>query len=173
MEAAKKEKYFENTIFIFVGDHGLEGNASAIYPKAWNEQRLVDEHIPLLFYAPALLTPALHEEPVSQIDVLPTVASMIQQPYTNSTLGRDLLDKTKKQHAAFIIYHAPGWIGVVNEKYFYRKNIHMKNDELVSVTKDSIMLSPIQIDSVKKEMGKLTSGIYETAKWMLLNNRNK
>lgn len=173
IEAAKKEKYFENTIFIFVGDHGLEGDATAVYPKAWNEQRLADEHIPLLFYAPALLTPALHEEPVSQIDVLPTVASMIQQPYTNSTLGRDLLDTTKKQHAAFIIYHAPGWIGVVNEKYFYRKNIHMKNDELVSVTKDSIMLSPIQKDSVKKEMGRLTSGIYETAKWMLLNNRNK
>ncbi len=173
IEAAKKEKYFENTIFIFVGDHGLEGDASAVYPNAWNEQRLADEHIPLLFYAPALLTPQLHQEPVSQIDVLPTVASMIQQPYTNSTLGRDLLDTTKKPNAAFIIYHAPGWIGVVNEQYFYRKNIHMKNDELVSVTKDSIRLTPLQKDSVKKEMGALTSAIYETAKWMLINNRNK
>jgi phosphoglycerol transferase MdoB-like AlkP superfamily enzyme len=173
IEAAKKEKYFENTIFIFVGDHGLEGDASAVYPNAWNEQRLADEHIPLLFYAPALLTPQLHQEPVSQIDVLPTIASMIQQPYTNSTLGRDLLDTTKKPHAAFIIYHAPGWIGVVNEQYFYRKNIHMKNDELVSVTKDSIRLTPFQKDSVKKEMGQLTSAIYETAKWMLINNRNK
>jgi phosphoglycerol transferase MdoB-like AlkP superfamily enzyme len=173
IEAAKKEAYFNNTIFIFMGDHGLEGNASSVYPNAWIEQRLADEHIPLLFYAPALLTPQVHNEPVSQIDVLPTVASMIQQPYTNSTLGRDLLDTTIQQHAAFIIYHAPGWIGVVNEKYFYRRNIHMKHDELVSVTKEPINLNRTQIDSVKNEMGQLTTAIYETAKWMLVNNKNK
>jgi phosphoglycerol transferase MdoB-like AlkP superfamily enzyme len=173
IEAAKKETYFNNTIFVFIGDHGLEGNASALYPNAWIEQRLADEHIPLLFYAPALLTPQIHDEPVSQIDVLPTIASMIQQPYTNSTLGRDLLDPSIKNHAAFIVYHAPGWVGIVNEKYFYRKNIHMNNDELVSVTKDPITLTTTQIDSVKKEMGKLTFGIYETAKWMLVNNKNK
>ena len=29
----------------------------------------------------------------------------------------------KKINAAFIIYHAPGWIGIVNDDYFYRKNI--------------------------------------------------
>ena len=61
-----------------------------MYPKAWTDQRLAEEHIPLLFYSPALLTPALHEEAVSQIDVLPTVAGMMMQPYTNSTLGRNL-----------------------------------------------------------------------------------
>ncbi|MEQ1553393.1 MAG: sulfatase-like hydrolase/transferase [Ferruginibacter sp.] len=173
IEAAKKETYFNNTIFIFIGDHGLEGNTDAIYPKAWKTQRLADEHVPLLFYAPALLSPQVHNEPVSQIDVLPTVASMIQQPYTNYTLGRDLLDTTKKQHAAFIIYHAPGWVGVVNEKYFYRKNIHMKTDELVSVTNNNILLNIQQTDSVKRAMGKLTTAIYETAKWMLVNNKNK
>ncbi len=173
IEAAKKEAYFNNTIFVFLGDHGLEGNATAVYPKAWNEQRLADEHIPLLFYAPSLLTPQVHNEPVSQIDVLPTIASMIQQPYTNSTLGRDLLDTSIKPHAAFIIYHAPGWVGVVNENFFYRKNIYMTNDELVSVTNKEIELTVTQKDSVKKEMAQLTMGIYETAKWMLINNKSK
>jgi phosphoglycerol transferase MdoB-like AlkP superfamily enzyme len=171
IEAAKKEAYFSNTIFVFVGDHGLEGNATAVYPKAWNDQRLADEHIPLLFYAPSLLTPQLHSEPVSQIDVLPTIASMIQQPYTNSTLGRDLLDTTKNPNAAFIIYHAPGWVGVVNENYFYRKNIHMKSDELVSVTNKPINLTNSQQDSVKNNMAQLTNAIYETAKWMLIHNK--
>ena len=173
IEAAKKESYFNNTIFVFVGDHGLEGNATAIYPQAWNDQRLADEHIPLLFYAPALLTPQQHNETVSQVDVLPTVAAMAGQVYKNSTLGRDLTDTSKKQNAAFIIYHAPGWIGVVNDQYFYRKNIHMQKDELVSVTKDLLMLTTRQKDSVKKEMSRLTSAIYETAKWMLVNNKSK
>lgn len=174
IETAKKESYFNNTIFVFVGDHGLEGDASAMYPQqAWNEQRLADEHIPLLFYAPSILTPQWHNEPVSQIDVLPTVAAMAGQVYTNTTLGRDLLDTTKKQHAAFIIYHAPGWIGTVNEHFFYRKNIHMQKEELVPVIKDSIVLTAMQRDSVKKQMSRLTSAIYETAKWMLINNKNK
>ncbi|WP_379707492.1 LTA synthase family protein [Ferruginibacter yonginensis] len=171
MEAAKKEKYFNNTIFVFVGDHGVEGNAAAVYPSAWNEQRLADEHIPLLFYAPALLTPQQHSEVVSQIDVLPTIAGMVQQTYTNTTLGRDLLDAHTKPNAAFIIYHAPGWIGVVTNDYFYRKNIRIQKEELVSITNKPIMLSAVQQDSVKKQLSQLTSALYETSKWMLVNNK--
>lgn len=173
MEAAKKENYFNNTIFVFVGDHGLEGNVGNAYPNAWSEQRLSDEHIPLLFYAPSILNPDLHEEPVSQIDVLPTIAGMLQQPYTNSTLGRDLLDTSKKENAAFIIYHAPGWIGIVGDDYFYRKNIRFKKDELVPVKNGLPPLTPVAEDSMKKHMSELTTAIYETARWMLLNNKNK
>jgi len=173
MEAAQKESYFNNTIFVFVGDHGLEGNATAIYPKAWTEQRLADEHIPLLFYAPDLLSPQLHTEPVSQIDILPTIAGMLQQPYTNSTLGRDLLDTSKKENAAFIIYHAPGWIGIVGDQYFYRKNIRFNKEELVPVKNGLPLLSALQQDSAKKHMSALTTAIYETARWMLVNNRKK
>ena len=173
MEAAKKSPSFNNTIFIFTGDHGVEGKAEAIYPSAWTEQRLGDEHIPLLFYAPALLAPQKRPEAVSQIDILPTVAGMVQQQYLNSTLGRDLLDATKKENAAFIIYHAPGWIGVVTDDYFYRKNIRIKKEELVPVRNNLPVLTPQQQDSVKKHLSQLTSAIYETARWMLINNKNK
>ncbi len=180
MEAAKKSPWFDNTIFVFIGDHGVEGNATALYPKAWTEQRLSDEHVPLLFYAPALLTPQKRSEAVSQIDVLPTVAGMIQQPYINSTLGRDLLDPTKKENAAFIVYHAPGWIGVVNDDYFYRKNILIpqKNsnkelEEMVPVRNNLPILTQHQYDSVRAHLSQLTSAMYETARWMLINNKNK
>ena len=173
IEAAKKESYFDNTIFVFVGDHGVEGNASALYPNAWTEQRLSDEHIPLLFYAPALLSPQQRNEPVSQIDVLPTIAGMVQQPYLNTTLGRDLLDPAKKTNAAFIIYHAPGWIGVVGDDYFFRKNIRINKEELVPVKNNLPALTIRQSDSLKKYYSVLTSSMYETARWMLFNNKNK
>ena len=172
MQAASAESYFENTIFVFVGDHGVEGNATALYPKAWTEQRLTEEHVPLLFYAPALLTPQKRTEVVSQIDVLPTIAGMLLQPYSNSTLGRNLLDTAKKENLAFIIYHAPGWIGVVNDEYFYRKNIRMQKEELLPVQYNLPALTGKQEDSVKKKMSQLTSAIYETSRWMLLNNKH-
>ncbi len=173
IEAAKKTAYFNNTIFIFTGDHGVEGDAGKLYPSAWNEQRLCEEHVPLLFYAPALLEPQKRTETVSQIDILPTIAGMLQQPYLNTTLGRDLLDPNKKENAAFIIYHAPGWIGVVNDDYYYRKNIRFKKDELVPVRFNMPTLSTKQVDSVKAKLSQLTSAMYETARWMLLNNKNK
>lgn len=173
MTAARKEKYFDNTIFVFVGDHGVEGNAKALYPDAWTDKRLTDQHVPLLFYSPAYITPQWRKETVSQIDILPTIAGMVQQPYVNTTLGRDLLNGVEKENAAFIIYHAPGWIGVVNDDYFYRKNIRIEKEELVSVKGNELLLNKVQQDSVKRHLSMLTSAMYETARWMLINNRNK
>ena len=173
MDSARISPYFGNTIFVFTGDHGVEGNASALYPKAWNDQRLSDEHIPLLFYAPALLKPQWRKETASQVDILPTIAGMVQQPYLNSTLGRDLMDSSGKEHAAFIIYHAPGWIGVVNDDYFFRKNIHIKKEELVPARAGLSLMTPKQEDSVRQHLSQLTSALYETARWMLLNNHGR
>ena len=119
IESAKNESYFHNTIFVFIGDHGVSGNATAMYPSVWTEQRLSDEHVPLLFYAPYLLTPQRRSETVSQIDVLPTIAGMVQQPYVNTTLGRDLLEPGKQNNYAFIIYHDEGKIGVVTDSLLF------------------------------------------------------
>ena len=170
---AKKSKYFDNTIFVFMGDHGVEGNATAMYPSAWTNQRLNDEHIPLLFYAPDLLLPQQISTTASQIDVLPTLAGMIHQPYTNKTWGRDLLTPRKKENAAFIIHHDEGKIGIVNDDYFYCKNIWINQEELVPVRADLPVLDKRQTDSIKQHLSTLTSAMYETAKWLLVNNHKK
>ena len=122
IKAAEKESYFHNTIFVFVGDHGVAGNADALYPSAWTDQRLTDEHVPLLFYAPYLLQPQKRTEVVSQIDILPTIAGMLNQPYVNTTLGRDLLDPEKKNNYAFITNTA-GKIGIVTDNFYFIKNL--------------------------------------------------
>jgi len=173
IESAKQSPYFDNTIFVFVGDHGVEGNAAAVYPEVWTEQRLNDEHVPLLFYAPALLTPQTRNETVSQIDVLPTLASMIFQPYTNKTLGRNLLNENGKENAAFIIHHDEGKIGVVNNDYYYSKNLWIIKEELLPIRMGLAPLTVKQTDSVKLHLSELTSAIYETAKWMLVNNHGR
>jgi phosphoglycerol transferase MdoB-like AlkP superfamily enzyme len=171
IEEAKNQSYFNNTIFVFVGDHGVEGEAGEMYPDAWTNNRLSDEHVPLLFYAPALLSPQKRNEVVSQIDILPTVAGMIHQSYSNSTLGRDILNTKNKKDAAFIIHHDEGNIGVVTDDYYFIKNIRINKEELVSIKSNQLSLSQHQQDSVKHSLSELTSAIYETAKWMLVNNK--
>jgi phosphoglycerol transferase MdoB-like AlkP superfamily enzyme len=173
IETAEQSPYFNNTIFIFVGDHGVEGNAAAVYPSAWTEQRLNDEHVPLLFYAPALLSAKKITTTASQIDVLPTLAGMIHQPYINKTLGRDLLHSLDKESAAFIIHHDEGKIGIVNDDFFYTKNLWINKEELIPVRTDAPVLTKQQADSVKRHLSELTSAIFETSRWMLVNNHGK
>ncbi|MFN8244035.1 MAG: sulfatase-like hydrolase/transferase [Ferruginibacter sp.] len=173
IEAARQERYFNNTIFVFIGDHGVEGDADAEYPKAWTANRLSDEHVPLLYYAPSLLQPARYSFTVSQVDVLPTLAGMIHQPYVNTTLGRDMINQQNAEHAAFIIHHDEGNIGVVTDDYYFIKNINISKEDLVPLKEGLPPLSPARADTLKRELSKLTSAIYETSKWMLMNNRNR
>ena len=144
-----------------------------MYPDAWTSNRLSDEHIPLLFYCPALLAPQKRNEVVSQIDILPTIAAMLHQSYVNTTLGRDVLHQKNITHAAFIIHHDEGNIGVVTDDYYFVKNIRINKEELVSVRSNKLDLSIQQQDSVKRALSELTSAIYETAKWMLVNNKGQ
>lgn len=172
IETAKEKNWFNNTIFVFVGDHGVEGESSAMYPQAWTSGQLTDEHVPMLFYAPELINPQSRNEIVSQIDVLPTLAGMLHQPYTNTTLGRDVLNTKNKTDAAFIIHHDEGNIGIVTNDYYYVKNLRISKEELLPMQADSLHLSALQRDSVKTSLSTLTSALYETAKWMLVNNKD-
>lgn len=169
IEAAKKEKYFDNTIFVFFGDHGVSGNAAAIYPSVWTEERLTEEHVPLLFYSPKLLSPEKKQQVVSQIDILPSIAGLTGQAYTNTTLGRDVFHNASDNHSAFIILHDEGRIGVVTDDYYFTKNLNFDNEELHSVR--STTFTQKQLDSVKQKLSTLTTAYYETARWMLVHNR--
>lgn len=173
IESAKKESWFNNTIFVFIGDHGVEGETSSIFPEKLALGQLTDEHVPLLFYAPELLTPKTHDEVVSQIDVLPTIAGMMHQPYTNHTLGRDLLNNKNKMDAAFIIHHDEGNIGVVTNDFLFMKNLQIDKQELLPMREEAFSINAAQKDSIKRSLSQLTDAIYETAKWMLVNNKKK
>lgn len=170
MQAAQKESYFHNTIFVFVGDHGVAGNAEAVYPSAWTDHRLTDEHVPLLFYAPFLLKPQWRKEVVSQIDLLPTVAGMVQQPYVNTTLGRDLLEPTKTNNFAFITNTA-GKIGIVTDEFYFIKNLNFPDEQMVPVKYSGQSYTSTQRDSIQQRLSRFTSAYFETARYMLMNNQ--
>ena len=171
IETASKEKYFSNTVFLFIGDHGIPGDAGTMFPRAWTDQRLSAEHVPLLIYSPGLITPERISGYCSQVDVLPTLAGLCNIPYQNTTLGRDLLDTARYKGKALSFIYDPdqGVIGVVRDGYFYRKQLKTAKEEMVSVTGND----PVPDGPLKKELRKLSEGIYETAKYMLLKNKKK
>jgi hypothetical protein len=102
---------------------------------------------------------------------MPTLAGMVHQPYLNSTLGRDLLNSPNKENAAFIIHHDEGKIGIVTDKYYYSRHLWFDQESLVPIQNNLPALTPQQTDSAKKHLSALSSAMYETAKWMLVNNK--
>lgn len=177
IDAARKEAYFRNTIFVFIGDHGIAGDASAMLPKAFTDQVLTAEHVPLLFYAPALLQPKKYDVIASQIDVLPTVAGLCKVPHSNTTLGRNLLDSNRmaadsgKSNCAFIIDTERKQIGVIKTPYYYSYGVNGNSFEQISniVTNEKVVLT----DSLRHQYRTMTDAFYETSRYLLLNNKKK
>ncbi|HMK05119.1 MAG TPA: sulfatase-like hydrolase/transferase [Ferruginibacter sp.] len=173
MEAANKEPYFANTIFVFVGDHGIRGNAGDIFPRSWTEQGLTCEHVPLLFYAPGSLKPKRVHDISSQVDIMPSIAWLAKIPYSNNTLGRNLFDTVKNNKYAFIIDHDVKTIGMISNEYYYLKNTKTGKDDLVSITGNEKVPVTEKTDSVKRHLQQLTDAWHETSKYLLLNNKKK
>ena len=181
IEAAKKEKYFDNTIFVFVGDHGIRYSGSLDYfPKSYVEQGLTCEHVPLLFYAPKLLQPKRIHDVCSQVDILPSVAAVAKMAYRNNTFGRNLFDTAlqyksylRQDKLAFIIDHDVKTIGLINNDYYFLRNLKTGTQNFVSITGNDPVEKNPHTDSVKNYLSNLTDAYYETAKYLLLNNKKK
>jgi len=174
MEAAAKEKYFGNTIFIFVGDHGIAGNAGKMFPRAWTEERLDNMHVPLLFYAPALLQPKRIHDFVSQVDLLPTAAGLAKINYHNTSLGRDLLDSAHTPDRSFSFIYDPDqdYYGLLMGDYLYREQMNTHQGSLYSAISDD-PVDPAKTGDVLEKMTGFTKAMYETSRYLLLNNKKK
>lgn len=174
IEAASKEKYFDNTIFVFVGDHGVRGDAGAEFGPAWQSAGLTIHHVPLLFYAPGILPSQRIHDVCSQTDVLPTVSSVAGINFTNTTLGRNLFDTSNKKlafpHTAFIFDPTINQIGMVTNDAVYTKSLISNNEEIVSIEQK---MSEENLKQYEKPLRELTEAWYQTAKYLLYNNRKK
>ncbi|HUZ59363.1 MAG TPA: LTA synthase family protein [Hanamia sp.] len=175
IETAKKEPYFKNTIFVFVGDHGIRGDAGNMFPNAWEKDGLTTQNVPLLFYSPDLLTPQRIHKTCSQLDLIPSVSSLAHISFTNTTLGRDLFDTTQNnarfKNFAFLFDPEIKQIGIVTDSLVYIHNLLSGTQDFRS-SKDNIPLPQTpEIAADKKAIQNLTQAYYETAKYMLLNNK--
>ncbi|MEX6690493.1 LTA synthase family protein [Danxiaibacter flavus] len=175
MEAAKKEKYFNNTLFVFIGDHGIRGDASSMMPAVFTEQGLTNEHVPLLFYSPAFVKPKRISYLASQVDVLPTIAGLCNIPYVNTALGVDLLNDKRiladngKSNCTFIFEPDSRRIGIIHDDLYYSYGLQKGGPDQISSIKnnDKVELT----DSLRNKYRALSDAFYHTARYMLFNNK--
>lgn len=86
MNSARKQAWFDETLFVFVGDHGF-----GVPPKL-TDLSLLHMHVPLLFYGPALFggKHELRHETAGQLDILPSIVGLMGFDTPHQAFGRDL-----------------------------------------------------------------------------------
>lgn len=113
IEKAKAKPWFEDTLFVIVADHCASVAGKSKLPVA-------SYRIPLIFFAPKLVRPALYEAVTSQIDIPPTLLDVLRVNGDDRFFGRSVFQLPAAPPRAFVSnYQALG--------YF-------RNDKLVILT---------------------------------------
>lgn len=157
MEQAKKQSWYDHTVFIFLGDHGLSMGHTYEMGLAYN-------HIPCTIHQPKLFKPDTIYSPCYQPDIPATVMGIIGGSYTNKTFGIDIL---KEQHP-FVVFSADDKIGCIDDKgyYFYKT---LSNDQ--TYLRKYKNLDPVNYKNILKQKADSLEynmmRVYETAEYFI------
>lgn len=160
MATAKKQQWYNNTLFVFLGDHGFYLPNTYEMPLSYN-------HIPCIIHLPKLLTPDTITAPCYQPDVTATVMGIIGATYNNNSFGINIL---KQQHK-YVVFSADDKIGCINNDGFFYYKIDGDNQTYLRKYKN---LNPInyatQYTQKADSMQKAMMSIYETAQYFTHKN---
>ena len=156
MKRCSKELWYNNTIFVFVADHGCNMQSPYEIPLSYH-------HSPFIIHAPQLIKePKQIDALAMQPDVFPTLMNLLKIPYTNNTMGIDLF----KEQRPFVFFCKDYLAGCLDKKHllivqkFGEESLYeysANNTENIA-EKDRSM-----VDSMKT----YTYSMFQTAQWML------
>jgi phosphoglycerol transferase MdoB-like AlkP superfamily enzyme len=101
---AQGEEWFRNTLFVLTGDHGF-GTAPPI-----TAMHLDRNHVPLLFYSPALDPAAIGRRATvaSQVDIGASVLGLLGLEVPHQSWGRNLFDPGLKDEGFAVVKPSGG-----------------------------------------------------------------
>lgn len=108
IEMASEKPWFDNTLFVFVADHGAALDTDYSIPLSYF-------HSPMVFYMPKHLQAVENESIASQMDIFPTVMGILGRSYVNNTFGVDLLRDGRK----YAYFMGDDKYGVINSEWLF------------------------------------------------------
>ena len=99
---ASSKPWFSETVFVIVADHCASSAGKTSLP-------LECYHIPALFYAPGFIEPGYVDKVCSQIDLMPTLFSLLHFSYESGFYGQDILAPGFKERAFMATYQDLGY----------------------------------------------------------------
>ncbi|GHV20378.1 hypothetical protein FACS1894174_02120 [Bacteroidia bacterium] len=157
-DLAKRESWFENTLFVLCSDHGSP------FGRQLYDMAITFNHIPMMILSPDK-EPGIYNDPAGQIDIFPTVMGILGINYKNNTFGEDLLEKKRE----YIFFSADNAIGCIGDSLFYTYH----NDGRESLYNYKKQSSGNMIENHRDEAGKMKKyafSMMQSAQYMLRNN---
>lgn len=111
MDAAARQEWFDNTLFVFLGDHGkMVGQADCELPESYN-------HVPFFIYGKDIAAEE-RSDFSGQIDLSPTLLGMLGIDYVQNNFGVDL----NREKRPCIFYTADNTIAARDSSHLYVYN---------------------------------------------------
>jgi phosphoglycerol transferase MdoB-like AlkP superfamily enzyme len=137
IEKAKRDGYFDDTIFIFMADH-IAGNFAETYRATKGRF-----NIPFVIYAPKIFKAQQINYAVSQADLIPTIYHLmgIEEPFT--AVGTNVFDKDANHFA--LICDGANIVLVEGEHYISNNRVNVvesslsKDDEKYALMNDTLL----------------------------------
>lgn len=108
-ELASNEAWYRKTVFVILGDHGVNMGHTYDMPISFH-------HTPLIFHVPGgQVSPGKITAPCGQIDIAPTLLGMLNVPWTNTTMGIDM----RKNVRPFMYFCADDRIGCIDGEHYF------------------------------------------------------
>jgi phosphoglycerol transferase MdoB-like AlkP superfamily enzyme len=160
--SARDSDWFERTIFVMYGDHG----APSARATTWEQIGLTHHHVPLVIHVPWRSDlPGRVDHVASLVDLLPTCLGLMQVPYSNSTLGRDLLvPRSGERHFAFIEH------GLLTNDYMLR--VDPGGEKHLYAYRKAVAVEDLR-EELPHETARLSdmySMLLNTSRYLLYNN---
>ena len=175
LKRAKESGYYDNSIFVFFGDHSiiLKG-LNGLNNKEVNLGIQLN-HAPCFIHAPKYVKPQIVDKYAKLIDVFPTATSLAKIDYINYTLGRDLLDSTTTNTAAFIYTQnkGEGAVGLIKDGFYYEKTNKTKKAALYGLNTNTYEDIKANKLDVSEKMDSLLLAYYYTTKYLYFNNKKQ
>lgn len=171
-ELAKKEDWYDNTIFVVFGDHGLPHNNAKNVPD-WKKSLANGFHVPFIIHSPKRIAPGVETKIASEMDVMPTLAGLAGVPYKTRALGRDLFNPKFDEYRAAFSYnwYAPFNLSLVDKEFYFEYIPYNGQGKLIKHSENGADINvKDQYPEKYKEMETLTKGLYESARYLLHNN---
>ncbi|MCX7898377.1 MAG: sulfatase-like hydrolase/transferase [Rhodocyclaceae bacterium] len=103
IDQARAKPWFGDTLFVIVADHCASAAGKTTLSVA-------GYHIPMIFYAPGLVSAGRYDRLASQIDVPPTLLDLLGVPGKELFFGASLLAPSAPERAFLANYQALGYL---------------------------------------------------------------
>lgn len=158
LKNASKKPWFKNTVFVIIADHCASSAGK-------DEIDVANYHIPAFIYSPLFYAKKVNLM-CSQIDIMPTLFSMLKWNYTSNFFGKNIFDKNFEERAFLGTYLKLGLLK--KDKIMILSNQKKSNFYIWSKSTNAL-------NKTKKEQQFLNETIawYQTADYLFINNKLK